>query len=121
MPKLKEGQLPAYRLHKQSGQAIITLSGHDFLLGKHGTAPSKQEYRRLTGEWLASRGIEPPAAAAAPAMTVAELVLAFWRHAAAYYRLPSGEQTGELDNFRRALKPLRQMYGRTPAASFVAD
>ncbi len=33
MPKLKENQLPSYRLHKQSGQAIVTLSGRDHLLG----------------------------------------------------------------------------------------
>ena len=31
MPNLKEGQLPKYRLHKQSGQAIVTLNGRDFL------------------------------------------------------------------------------------------
>jgi hypothetical protein len=53
MPKLKEGQLPSYRLHKQSGQAIVSLNGRDFLLGEHGSAASKQEYRRLTAEWLA--------------------------------------------------------------------
>jgi hypothetical protein len=34
MPRLKENQLPSYRLHKQSGQAIVTLSGKDVLLGK---------------------------------------------------------------------------------------
>ena len=60
MPKLKEGQLPKYRLHKQSGQAIVTLGGRDFLLGKHGSAASRQEYRRLTAEWLASHQIAAP-------------------------------------------------------------
>ena len=34
MPKHKEGQLPKYRLHKQSGQAVVTISGRDRLLGK---------------------------------------------------------------------------------------
>jgi hypothetical protein len=32
---------PVYRLHKQSGQAIVTLNGRDVLLGKHGSAASK--------------------------------------------------------------------------------
>jgi integrase len=118
MPKLKEGQLPKYRLHKQSGQAIVTFSGRDFLLGKHGSAASRQEYRRLTAEWLASNQITASPTAGTPHLTVAELVLAFWRHATTYYRQPTGEPTGELDNFRRALKPLRQLYGRTTAASF---
>jgi hypothetical protein len=27
MPRLKENQLPSYRLRKQSGQAVVTLSG----------------------------------------------------------------------------------------------
>ena len=27
MPRLKENQLPSYRLHKQSGEAVVTLSG----------------------------------------------------------------------------------------------
>ena len=43
MPKLNENQLPSYRLYKQSGQAIVTLSGRDVLLGKYGTASSKAE------------------------------------------------------------------------------
>jgi hypothetical protein len=29
MPKLKTNQVPSYRLHKQSRQAIVTLSGKD--------------------------------------------------------------------------------------------
>jgi len=37
---------PSYRLHKQSGQAVVTLSDHgggrrDFLLGKFGTSESR--------------------------------------------------------------------------------
>src|SRR5688572_2294332 len=118
MPRLKEGQLPAYRLHKQSGQAIVTLSGRDFLLGEHDTAASRQEYRRLTAEWLARRVSAKVPTAGGSDLTVAELVLAFWQHALIYYREPGGAQTGEVDNFRRALKPLRQLYGRTRAAEF---
>jgi hypothetical protein len=57
--KLKDNQVPSYRLHKQSGQAIVTLNGRDILLGKYGSASSKAEYRRRTAEWLASKGIAP--------------------------------------------------------------
>jgi hypothetical protein len=38
MPKLKEGQLPKYRLHKQSGQAIVTLSGRTSYSASTGSA-----------------------------------------------------------------------------------
>ena len=57
MPKLKANQVPSYRLHKQSGQAIVTLNGRGILLGRHGSAASKSEYRRVTAEWLATKGL----------------------------------------------------------------
>jgi hypothetical protein len=45
MPKLTN-RLPKYRLHKASGQAIVTLNGFDHYLGPHGTEESKQAYQR---------------------------------------------------------------------------
>jgi hypothetical protein len=36
MPKLKT-KTPSYRLHKGSGQAVVTLSGKDIYLGVHGS------------------------------------------------------------------------------------
>ncbi len=45
---------PAYRLHKRSGQAVVTLSGRDHYLGPHRTKVSLAEYDRLVGEWLAN-------------------------------------------------------------------
>lgn len=57
MPKLKPNQVPAYRLHKHSGQAIVTLSGKDHLLGKHGT-------RRAARSTTASSASGSPTAAA---------------------------------------------------------
>ncbi len=60
------------------------------------------EYNRLTQEWLA----RAPVLAADPiagevALTVNELLLAFWaRHAENHDRHPDGSATGELANFR---------------------
>ena len=54
MPKLKNNQVPAYRLHEQSDQAIVTLSGKDHLLGPHGSSGSRERYDRLIAEWLAN-------------------------------------------------------------------
>jgi hypothetical protein len=34
MPRLTNNRVPSYRLHKQSGQAIVTLGGKDHLLGQ---------------------------------------------------------------------------------------
>jgi hypothetical protein len=41
MARLKDNQVPSYRLHKQSGQAIVTLSGKDHLLGTYNSAASE--------------------------------------------------------------------------------
>ena len=34
---------PSYRLHKPTGQAVVTLSGRDIYLGKYGSIESKAE------------------------------------------------------------------------------
>ena len=47
-------RIPSYRFHKNSGQAVVTIDGHDFYLGLHDTPASKQKYARLVQEWLAS-------------------------------------------------------------------
>jgi hypothetical protein len=49
MPKLVTS-IPKYRKHKQSGQAVETLNGRNFLLGPYGTQASKAEYDRVTAE-----------------------------------------------------------------------
>jgi hypothetical protein len=48
----KRKEVPSYRRHKQSGQAIVTLTDDagrrkDVLLGKHGTAASRHAYARV--------------------------------------------------------------------------
>jgi hypothetical protein len=47
MPRFSPDHVPTYRLHKRSGQAIVTLAGQDHYLGRHGTQHSRQKYRRL--------------------------------------------------------------------------
>lgn len=51
MPKLKDNQVPAHRLHKQSGQALVTLNGRDICLGVHDTPASREKFERLT-DWI---------------------------------------------------------------------
>jgi hypothetical protein len=38
---------PSYRHHKPSGQAVVTLDGRDFHLGRPGSPESRAEYDRL--------------------------------------------------------------------------
>jgi hypothetical protein len=54
---------PSYRLHKPSGQAVVTLSGKDFYLGPWKSAASREAYDRLLAEWI-SNGRRLPQAVA---------------------------------------------------------
>jgi integrase len=110
-------QVPGYRLHRPSGQAVVTLSGTDFYLGPHGTQISRNEYDRVIAEWLAKgRRLAVPAAEQNP-LTISELLLAYWRHVTAYY-VKRGAPTSEQHVIRSALRPVRQLYGTTEAQNF---
>lgn len=52
------------------------------------------------------------------AITVNELIVAFWEHAENYYRSPDGKQTTALSNFRTAITPLVEMFGDTEVDEF---
>jgi len=113
-------RIPSYRFHKASRQAIVVLGGHTHYLGKWNSPESRDEYDRIMSEWFAagrSKAVPPPSATEYRA-TVGEVLLAYWRHAEGYYRDREGRPTGELDNVRDALRPLRRLYGRTQAVEF---
>jgi integrase len=114
--------VPSYRRHKQSRQAIVTLTDgfggrRDILLGKYGTAASRAEYARVLAEWEAN-GRRLPKPTAAADLTVTELIRAFWCHAEQHYRHPDGRPTDEIACLRAALRPLRELYGHTAAKDF---
>ena len=39
--------LPSYRLHKRSGQAVVTLNSKDFYLGKYKSKASRERYEEI--------------------------------------------------------------------------
>lgn len=102
---------PNYRLHRPSGQAVVTLDGRDFYLGPHGTEASRAEYDRLVGEWLANHRRLPQTKAAD--LSIHELLVAYLRWADSYYR-----ESAEPENIRYTIRPLAALYGHTPAADF---
>jgi hypothetical protein len=93
MPKLVH-RTPKYRHHKATGQAVVTLSGRDFYLGKFQSAESKRQYARLTSQWLEAGGVL--AESSADTLTICELLAAFWRHAKGYYVDPDGRPSQPL-------------------------
>ena len=109
-------RIPSYRKHS-SGQARVTLDGKDHLLGPYGGRESKELYRRLVREWLENR--DKPKQESAPdaePLSMAELILAYWKHARAYYRL--SKRHGDYYCFRDALRVVKSLYATTPAAEF---
>ncbi len=121
---IRRNHLPNYRLHKQSGQAIVTLPDgqggrRDILLGKFDTPESRAEYARVLGEWEANGRRLPQAPTASPAnVSLNELLVDYWSWAEQHYCDPDGNPGRELENIKIALRPLRQLYGHTPARAF---
>ena len=107
-------RVPKYRLHKPTGQAVVTINGKDHYLGRHASKPSKQLYDRLIAEWLAG-GRSEVYGKTTPSITVAEIALAYIRHAKKYYGV---EPSSEWHRIKPALRPLAKLYSRLPAADF---
>jgi site-specific recombinase XerD len=120
MPRLPA--VPAYRRHKQSGQAVVTLPDglgrrRDVLLGRYGTPESRRAYARVLAEWeAAGRRLSRPVAASD--LTVNELVLAYWKHARDYYGWAQNPKRGDKASLRSALRVIRKLYGDAPARDF---
>jgi len=104
----KAPKTPSYRLHKPTGQAVVTLGGRDIYLGPHGSETSKKAYDRVIGEWLANgrRTIRHDA------ITVAELIARYLDHVDGAYT------SAEPANIRLAIRAVREVYGATPAVDF---
>src|SRR4051812_33672120 len=100
----KPRKIPSYRLHKPTGQAVVRLDGRDFYLGKYGTPGSQEVYHRKVAEWVTGGLIASPGETRGAALDlyVNELILAFCRHAEAYYRRADGTPTAEMENLRLA-------------------
>jgi integrase len=125
MARTKSGSLPTYRLYKRTGQAVVTIDGHDYYLGEYGSRDSKAKYQRLIDAWLAgnqssdSREADSvPLSDAMSAPTVNELILAYLRHAKSYYKASPGGEQKEVGCTRDALRIVRELSGRKPAVEF---
>ncbi len=114
-------RIPKYRLHKPTGLGVVRLRGKDIYLGRHGTAESQAEYRRVIAEWLsAGQSVTetlPGRGVATSSLTINELVLAYLQFAKTYY-VKNGRSTGELHNLKDAVKPLVLTHGHVPVCEF---
>jgi integrase len=115
-------RVPSLRLHKPSGQSVVTLQGRDYYLGPHGSLESKGAYDALIANYLARGRVAPHRVEVtddpSEAMTVSEVMLAYLRHVEKYYVLPDGRPTSQVALVKLALKVVRRLHGDDPAASF---
>jgi integrase len=109
-------RIPSYRLHRASGQAVVTLDGRDRYLGKHGTDESRARYERLIASWLAN-GRRLPADSTG-SYTVGDLCSDFLDWCAQEYRAADGSVSREVSNVRIALRELLRLFFDLPAAEF---
>jgi integrase len=127
----KSTHQPKYRHYKPKDLAVVRLGGRDVYLGKFNSPESWEKYGRVLAEWHATGASPAPVKHSGPAagdahqpdpdaLSVSELILAFWRHAERHYRRADGTPTDELGNYRLSLRLLRQLYGGMPAGTFTA-
>ncbi len=104
-------RIPSYRKHS-SGQARVTINGKDHLLGPYGSPASKEAYGRLIAEFAAS-GKCSTFGKVPDSRTMAEVLLAFLRHAKVYY-----PDSGEYYQYKLATKPIAALYSSLKASDF---
>ncbi len=105
-------RIPTYRLHRGSGQAVVTLSGKDFYLGPHSSTESKRRYQRLIAEYLADRETFLVKQVHQNDLTMAEIIAAYSDHA----KRELGAK--EYHSTTLAMRPVRSLYGDTLAKDF---
>jgi hypothetical protein len=119
-------RIPALVHHKSSGRGVVLLRDKSgtrrmVYLGKHGSTECERRYRKVLADYLAYRPITTR-----PKLTrhhsewptIAQLNAEFLTHAERYYVGPDGKQSGEVRNFRLALRPLLQLHRDTPTDEF---
>ncbi len=111
----KNLRVPSLRLHKASGRAYVVLSGKAVYLGPYGDPGVQRSYQQAIAEWLAA-GRQLPADP--DTITIKELIARFWIHAEQYYRTVTDGRVKELEQFRLALRPLKELYADTRATDF---
>lgn len=109
--------LPSYRLHKQSGQAVVTLpdgfgSRRDVLLGPYKSAESRKRYDLVLAEWVANgRRLSVKGTSAEGELSINEVAVAYYDWAKEYHAW--NKQNGQAAALRDALRIAKELYGST--------
>ena len=117
-------QVPKYRKHLRSGQAVVTVPGSGgrvIYLGLFNSPESRTRYAEVLAAWAAGKATPQPATVFSPgsrSYTVGRLALEYLEHAVAYYRDRSGRPTSQVYPTRRALALLVEMFETVEVEEF---
>ncbi len=92
-------KLPKYQLHKDSGQARVSLGGRDIYLGPYDSDESRERYQRLIAEWIAAGRDARLMERNCPVVLIEDVIGGYWRHCKGYYQR-DGEPTKTVPNIR---------------------
>jgi hypothetical protein len=83
----RKSQIPPYRLHRGSGQAVVHINGRDLYLGVHDTPESKVKYHEIIRKVLAdnAKAEMEQGALLYVDITVAELAAKYLPYSETYY------------------------------------
>lgn len=115
---------PSYRQRttKDGVLAVVTLTDgfgkrQEVRLGAYGSPESKSAYCRVLAEWECN-GRRLLSSSEPEVLTISDLVTAFSRHAACYYRRRDGSPTQEIEDYKLSMRPLQFLYGSLEASKF---
>lgn len=116
-------RIPKRRLHRPSGNAVVTLNGKDIYLGKYDNPESEDRYNELVGRWLANGRSLPEQTGATVAgqsgeLTVTELCAKYYAWCKTRYAKSDGRVEGSLDRSKQMIKRLRRFCGSSRVANF---
>jgi hypothetical protein len=94
---------------------FVVLSGKAIYCGRPDDPAAEQRYHQAIAEWMAAGR---QAVADPDALTVKELLARFWLHAEQYYRTETDFRNKELEQFKLAFRPLKELYSDLPAIAF---
>jgi len=112
----KTSQLtPKFRHHKPTNQGYVEFNGKRVYLGRYDKPETHEAYHRLVAEWIANGRTLP---VKPEEITIAELLLAYYRYAEKYYVRKNKTQTSEVTALKHALRQVRLLYGSTKVVDF---
>ena len=103
----KNRRIPAYQLHKATGQAKVRIAGKDHYLGKYGSPASHDKYDELIAELVIEKQ-------SLPAKTLTAVLAVWWPECKKRYRKGKGRLGGAV-SWRPVIRLLRENHGAEPA------